>query len=105
MMTALFGLAMVVIGSTIQVEGSGATLVIRLADKLVQEVGLIGKWAFLLGAWGAVFSSLLGVWQSVPYLFADLWGMVHGGQLSKEHSVDTDSKSYRWYLYAIATIP
>ncbi len=104
-MTALFGLAMVVIGSTIQVEGSGATLVIKLADKLVQEVGLIGKWAFLLGAWGTVFSSLLGVWQSVPYLFADLWGMMYKGQLSKKRSVDTHSKFYRWYLYAIATIP
>ena len=24
-----------------------------------------------LGAWAAIFSSLLGVWQAVPYLFAD----------------------------------
>ena len=26
---------------------------------------------FLIGFWGAVFSSLLGVWQSIPYLFVD----------------------------------
>ena len=104
-MTALFGLAMVVIGSTIQVEGRGATLVITLADKLVEELGLIGKWAFLLGAWGAVFSSLLGVWQSVPYLFSDLWGMIGEGQPSRDRTMDTDSSSYRWYLYAMATVP
>ena len=100
-MTALFGLAMVVIGSTIQVEGGGATLVIKLADKL----GLIGKWAFLLGALGAVFSSLLGVWQCIPYLFTDLWGMMAGGQPSGNRTIDTHSNSYRWYLYGMATIP
>ncbi len=104
-MTALFGLAMVVIGSTIQVEGGGATLVIQLAERLVEELGLIGKWAFLLGAWGAVFSSLLGVWQSAPYLFADLWDMMGGGQPSGERSIDTQTTAYRWYLYGIATVP
>ena len=104
-LTAVFGLAMVTIGSTIEIEGSGATLVIRLADQLVGQLGLIGKWAFLLGAFGAVFSSLLGVWQSVPYLFTDLWGMMGEGQPSSERSIDTQSKSYRWYLYAMATLP
>ena len=104
-MTALFGLAMVVIGSTVQVEGEGATLVVKLAERMVEELGVIGKWAFLLGAWGAVFSSLLGVWQSAPYLFSDLWDMMQGGQPSRERSMNTQSPSYRWYLYAIATIP
>ncbi len=65
-MTALFGIAMVVIGNSIQVEGSGASLIINLGDMLVGEIGLIGKWLFLIGAWAAIFSSLLGVWQGVP---------------------------------------
>ncbi len=104
-MTALFGLAMVIIGSTIKVEGGGATLVIKLADKLVEELGAVGRWAFLVGAFGAVFSSLLGVWQSIPYLFSDLLGMIKGGQTSKDKSIDTNSKTYKFYLYAIATIP
>ena len=104
-MTALFGLAMVVIGSTIQVEGGGATLVIRLADRLVETLGPLGKWAFLLGAFGAVFSSLLGVWQSVPYLFADLIGMRAGEPPSRDRVIDTRSKTYLCYLYGLATLP
>ena len=104
-MTALFGVAMVVIGSTVQVEGGGAKLVITLADKLGEELGLIGKWAFLLGAFGAIFSSLLGVWQSVPYLFADLWGLIRQGRTADVSSVSTESASYRWYLYGMAVIP
>ena len=37
----------------------------------VAVIGSAGKWIFLTGFWGAVFSSMLGVWQGVPYLFAD----------------------------------
>jgi Mn2+/Fe2+ NRAMP family transporter len=107
-MTALFGIAMVIIGHRIQVEGSGAALIIRLAEMLVNEIGLVGQWFFLIGAWGAIFSSLLGVWQSVPYLFADVWHLIrfdtNQPQLV-EHTIDTDSNDYRWYLYALALIP
>lgn len=76
-MTAIFGLAMVVIGSSLgELEGGGAKLVVTIAERLEATFGTAGplaKWAFLAGAWGAIFSSLLGVWQSIPYLFADLW--------------------------------
>ena len=104
-MTALFGLGMVIIGSNINVEGQGASLVIQLADKLVNHLGFFGKWAFLIGAFGAVFSSLLGVWQSVPYLFTDLIGIMRDHQISRNRIIDTNSRSYRWYLYGMAIIP
>ena len=76
-MTGLFGLAMVVIGSELPpAPGKGVALIANLADVLRMQLGAMGpaaRWAFLIGAWAAVFSSLLGVWQSVPYLYADLW--------------------------------
>jgi len=102
LVTAVFGLAMVLIGSTIQVEGSGATLVVALGEKLLGQMGPAGKWIFLIGAWGAVFSSMLGVWQSVPYLFADFWRLDRG---DRRDIVRTDSFAYRGYLYAVAVIP
>ena len=105
--TALFGLAMVVIGNALgELPGGGATLVVEMAQKLETVFGGAGpvaRWAFLAGAWGAVFSSMLGVWQSVPYLFADLWRM-RSGQRHHE-KVDTRGLAYRGYLYAIALIP
>jgi Mn2+/Fe2+ NRAMP family transporter len=102
-MTALFGVAMVVIGSTLEIEGSGATLVVKLAGRLEEHLGAWGRWAFLLGAWGAVFSSLLGVWQSIPYLFADAWGLLQGG--GPDQTVDTSSRPYRLYLYGVTVVP
>ena len=104
--TALFGLAMVVIGSTIRVEGKGAGLVVALADKLAGPLGPAGRWAFLLGAWCALFSSLLGVWQAVPYIFADFYGLLRRkGPDDGPIEVDTRGWPYRIYLFAIALVP
>ena len=109
-LTAVFGLAMVVIGSRLgPMTGGGATLIVDIARELETQLGAMGstaKWAFLLGAWGAVFSSLLGVWQSVPYLFADFWFLsVHGRGDKQSYSVDTKSLPYQAYLFGIALIP
>jgi Mn2+/Fe2+ NRAMP family transporter len=107
-MTAVFGLAMVVIGSSLgPIEGGGATLVVKIAEQLEAALGRGGpvlKWAFLVGAWAAVFSSLLGVWQSVPYLFADLWQLMRGRR-ERNAKIDTRSLPYRGYLYGIALVP
>jgi Mn2+/Fe2+ NRAMP family transporter len=105
-MTGVFGMSMIVIGSQIHVEGGGSTLIVNLADQLTTALGPAAKWAFLIGAWGAVFSSLLGVWQSVPYLFADLWNLMRdGSHRSIDRVVDTKSRPYQFYLFAIGVIP
>jgi Mn2+/Fe2+ NRAMP family transporter len=101
--TALFGLAMVILGNQIPAQGKGAMLVVNLAECLRQQVGPVGRILFLVGAWGAVFSSLLGVWQSVPYIFADFCGMWQ--RRDEPTPVATDSRAYRLYLYAIAIVP
>lgn len=104
--TALFGIAMVIIGSTIEIEGRGASLLVQLSDQLVEPLGQPGKWLFLVGAAGAVFSSLLGVWQAVPYLFADTLGLLRkDGRASADAAIDTRSTAYRGYLVALAIVP
>ena len=70
-LTAFFGAAMIIIGSRVAITGRGDTVALVLADQLARSLGAPGKWLFLMGFWGAVFTSLLGVWQGVPYLFAD----------------------------------
>lgn len=105
LMTVVFGIAMVIIGSSIEIEGKGAGLLISLSDKLNERLGATGKWLFLLGSFSAIFSSLLGVWQAVPYLFADIWNLfIQKNSLDKGSNL-TNSKPYKFYLYAIATIP
>ncbi|MFC1542059.1 Nramp family divalent metal transporter [Candidatus Latescibacterota bacterium] len=105
-MTALFGIAMVIIGSKVRITGSGADTAPLLADQLRQVIGPAGKWIFLIGFWGAVFSSLLGVWQSVPYLFTDFIFLRRGLSREERQAIDyTVTVPYRVYLCAIALIP
>lgn len=105
-MTILFGLAMVIIGSTVSIEGRGAGLLVTLADQLEKS---LGRWLFLIGAFSAIYSSLLGVWQAVPYLFADVWRLTEKRpveeQRDKPAGVRTDSSSYRLYQVALAVVP
>jgi len=105
-MTALFGISMVIIGSQITVEGQGAGLIAAIADRLEQTMGPVGRWAFLLGAWGAVFSSLLGVWQCVPLIFTDFWSLRYGTpSAAQRETVSDKSPVYRIFLYALAIVP
>ena len=107
-MTAVFGIGMVILGNTIEIDGKGASLIVHLADRLEDVLGgfgLVARYAFLVGAWGAVGSSLLGVWQSVPYLFTDVIRLLRAGDNLEADPVRTDSATYRWFLYALATIP
>ncbi len=105
--TALFGMAMIVISSQINLDKeSSAKLVITLSGKLKNITGNIGSALFLAGAWAAVFSSLLGVWQSVPYMFADFWNMFNRKNSPDNISpVNTQGKPYKYYLIGLAIIP
>jgi Mn2+/Fe2+ NRAMP family transporter len=106
-MTGLFGMAMIVIAHGIALDetGSGVSLITKLADQLAQPLGSVGRSVFLIGVWAAVFSSLLGVWQAVPYIFADCVRMLGGNRSSRAHGVSTRSWTYRGYLLAIASLP
>lgn len=109
-MTALFGLAMVIIGSRLTIEGGGAALLVKLSDQLGGSLGPPGKWLFLIGAAGAVFSSLLGVWQATPYIFADLWSLLMNpadplGLDRPRDAIDTKGMPYRIYLWLLAFVP
>jgi len=106
LLTAFFGAAMVIIGSRIHVEGRGDTVALALASELVPVLGPPGKYIFLLGFWGAVFTSLLGVWQGVPYLFADFLRLRQAPNAAGEGSADLKGgRAYKAYLLALALIP
>ena len=106
LITAFFGISMVIVGSSVHVEGEGTQLLVNLSGRLGQELGPAGRWVFLIGATGTVFSSLLGVWQSVPYLFADCWRLIRRREPGAElPPVDTRSRPYRTYLVLLAIVP
>jgi Mn2+/Fe2+ NRAMP family transporter len=55
-----------------QILDEGPRLCLLLADRIGREIGPIGRAVFLLGFWGAAFSSVMGVYHGVPFLFDDM---------------------------------
>ncbi len=65
-----------------------------------------GRIAFSVGFWAAVFASLLGVWQSVPYLYADFYGIVTKmSPEARREVVKVTSTPYRLALAFISLVP
>lgn len=103
-LTALFGIAIMIIASSVAVaDVSGNQMVLAVAEQLEARIGPAGKWSFLIGFWGAVFSSMLGVWQGIPYLFADFMQQVRN--TGQAQLVSTRSFLYRLYLGFLCTLP
>jgi Mn2+/Fe2+ NRAMP family transporter len=84
-----------------QILDEGPRLCLLLADRIGQEIGSVGRGVFLLGFWGAAFSSVLGVFHGVPFLFDD---MLHLWR--REKATGQQGKAYRaWAGYlTIASI-
>jgi Mn2+/Fe2+ NRAMP family transporter len=111
LMTAVFGMAMVILGAGLGSPGSesgNVNLIMSLSnqinDRIGGGIGSVAGWMFRVGAWGAVFSSLLGVWQSIPLLILD----VVSGQFGTAGQATIDYRSHRTasrLLLAIAILP
>jgi Mn2+/Fe2+ NRAMP family transporter len=108
--TALFGISIMLIASD-ALYAPGAALrnneaVPRMAAALGQLLGTFGRVAFLAGFWAAVFASLLGVWQSVPYLYADFYGILKKmSPADRLEVVKVTSTPYRLALAFITLVP
>ena len=105
-MTGLFGIGMVVLASGIapggELGGGASNIIVGVANRVGERTHEALRWVFLIGAFGAVFSSVLGVWQVVPFIFADWWAM-----RTPRERIEVSEKSlpYRAYLVALAVLP
>ena len=103
-MTALFSIALIIINSSLPAySAQKSNLPLVLARQLELGLGPIGFWVFLIGFWAAVFSSLLGVWQSVPLIYSDFNALRYKKRGKPFTSID-EQKYYRRFLGALAIV-
>jgi Mn2+/Fe2+ NRAMP family transporter len=108
--TALFGISIMLIASdaffVAGVTLRDAEAVPKMAAALGALLGGFGRFAFSAGFWAAVFASLLGVWQSVPYLYADFYGILKKMPPAERlEVVKVTSTPYRLALAFITLVP
>jgi Mn2+/Fe2+ NRAMP family transporter len=111
-LTGLFGVAMLLLAAAVLTEGvpPGSQGLVACGDAIrsaaAERFGPAAARAvaavFLLGVWGAVFTSTLGVWNGVPYLFADYLNALRGRY---DDDVETSGVAYRGYLLYLAVPP
>jgi Mn2+/Fe2+ NRAMP family transporter len=108
--TAIFGSSIMLIANdaffTAGVALRDADAVPRMAAALGAVLGEFGRLAFSIGFWAAVFASLLGVWQSVPYLYADFYGIIKKvPHAQRAAMVKVTGTPYRLALAWISLVP
>lgn len=113
-LTASFSLSMVIIGHEVgSFEGPKSLFPMAVADVFAKKWGSLGQYIFLFGFWGGVFSSMLGVWQSVPFIFCDYYHIEKNrkkleseSRLGQQGTANySNTKAYRYYLLGMALIP
>ena len=104
LLTALFGISVNIIGAQIKPEAAGSqAILISMGDQMEAALGPAGRYTLYLGFWGAVATSLLGVWQGIPYMFADFVALVRRAQgPARDAIVAQTSPYYRGFLLFLA---
>lgn len=108
--TALFGISIMLLANqtffSVGLKVADAQAVPKMADRMGVVLGTFGVYAYSVGFWAAVFASLLGVWQSVPYIYADLYSILRKlTPQARSKITHIRSKPYRLALLFITLVP
>jgi len=108
--TAIFGMAIMIVANqafhAAGVQITNAQAVTKMAETLGAIIGPVGFYAYSVGFWAAVFASLLGIWQSLPYLFADYYGLMRRySRAERERLTSVSSTPYRVALLFVTLVP
>ncbi len=110
--TAVFGVSVMLIANRvfhsagIAITDRGA--VSRMAGALAELTGPAGFYIYSVGFWAAVLASLVGVWQSIPSVFADCYCLLRRMPTAERMAATRQgSPPYRAALLfmALASVP
>ncbi|MBI4530332.1 MAG: Nramp family divalent metal transporter [Candidatus Latescibacteria bacterium] len=106
--TGVFGMCVLIMAAGVKLPETTTKpeVIVALANHVGSLSGRGGYWLLLLGFWGAAYSSLLGVYQGFPYLFADFVALLK--RVSPEERtrmVATNSLYYRGFLLFLVFPP
>lgn len=103
--TAIFAVSILIIAAEL-LFGTGQTIegnegLVGLADTYGDRFGDPARWALLVGIWAAVFTSILGPWHGISYIFADLVRLIQDHRrktVTSHESISEKDTSFRIYL-------
>lgn len=110
--TAVFGASVMLIANRVFYSAGIAITdretVSRMAGALANLTGSAGFYIYGIGFWAAVVASLVGVWQTIPSVFADCYSLVRRlPPAEREAAIQPQARPYRTALLfmACASVP
>ena len=90
--TAIFGLSVMLIAARV-FHSAGIAItdgeaVSRMAGELAALVGRVGFHIYSVGFWAAVLASLVGVWKTVPGIWAECHGLLRAPSVPRRERVE-----------------
>lgn len=105
--TAVFTISLLILGAALlygtNTNINGEQGLISFATILGNELSPTVRILFLIGFWSASFTSVLGVWNGVSYLFADFVYTVKKHDVNKEQLSKT--KAYKFFVFWLTFPP
>lgn len=110
--TAVFGLSVMLIANRVfHAAGIAITdrdAVSRMAGELANYIGPAGFYIYSVGFWAAVTASLIGVWRTVPIIWADTFSLLRRlPEAEHQAALQSTSRPFRAALIfmALAAVP
>ncbi|EMA40953.1 Nramp family divalent metal transporter [Halococcus hamelinensis] len=102
--TGIFVIALIIMSAAL-LYGTGASVsgedgLLTLAANLGNQLHPALRYAFLIGFWAASFTSVLGTWHGVSYLFADFVGRFTG-DIDDHAEIESELRrtpAYKFYV-------
>lgn len=105
--TAVFTICLLILGAALlygtNTNINGEQGLVSFATILGNELSPTVRILFLIGFWSASFTSVLGVWNGVSYLFADFVYTVKKHDVNKEQLSKT--KAYKFFVFWLTFPP
>ncbi|KZM54881.1 Nramp family divalent metal transporter [Aeribacillus sp. FSL K6-2848] len=105
--TAVFTISLLILGAALlygtNTNINGEQGLVSFATILGNELSSTVRILFLIGFWSASFTSVLGVWNGVSYLFADFVYTVKKHDVNKEQLSKT--KAYKFFVFWLTFPP
>ncbi|MCU9612407.1 Nramp family divalent metal transporter [Caldibacillus lycopersici] len=105
--TAIFTISLLILGAALlygtDASISGEQGLVSFASILGNELSPTFRRLFLIGFWSASFTSLLGVWNGVSYLYADFVRTVKKSDV--KNSQLSQTKSFKFFVFWLTFPP
>lgn len=105
-MTCIFAASALIVGAQVLAASkktiSGSEGLVPLSDIIENKHGAVVSWLFLIGFWAVTYTAVIGTWNGIGYIFAEIVGVLkHGLKDDTDRYLSERSIPFRIFVLLI----